>query len=138
MAGALGLDPKRNRQEMQMAARRAALELERVDRRAVDAVRNVGYRIVQHREVLGLTRRRNRKAGTQLVRGSITAKAVDLNEVDDEMRKGLETLARGLAAQAEINRAVGSRLRRHEQVLDGMGERIETLEERLRRMEARN
>lgn len=135
MAEALGLDPAGSKHAIQMAARRAALELERVDRRAVDSVRGSGYRIVQPREVLGLTRRRNRRAGKQLVRGEITSKAVDLNLVDDETRRGLETLARGLAAQAEINRAVGSRLKKHEQIMTGMDERLGTLEERLRRLE---
>jgi len=132
---ALGLHPKRHRHEMQMAARRASVELARVDRHEVDAVRNVGYRVVEHREILGMARRRNRRAGNQLVRGQVTAQAVDLNQVDEEMRKGLETLARGLAAQSEINRAVGARLKRHEQIMNGLGGRLETLEERLRRLE---
>lgn len=138
MADALGLDPQRHRHELQMAARRAILELAKVDRHEADAVKNVGYRIVEHREILGMARRRNRKAGKQLTRGEITTRAVDLNEVDEEMRTGLERLARGLAAQAEINRAVGARLKKHEQIMTGMGERIGTLEERLRRLEGGN
>ena len=135
MAEALGLDAGRHRHALQMAARRAILELARVDRHEANPVRNVGYRIVEHREILSMTRSRNRRAGRQLVRGQVTAQAVDLNMVDEETRKGLETLARGLAAQAEINRAVGARLKRHEQIMSGLDGRLETLEERLRRLE---
>ena len=135
MAEALGLDAKRAKHEIQMAARRAALELERVDKRAVDAVRNVGYRIVQHAEVLGLTRRRNRKAGRQITRGEITANAVDLNEVDDDVKRGLALMLRGFHAQGEINRAMGARLHRAEEIMTGLGERVESVEERLKRLE---
>ena len=123
----LGLD---QRHEMQMAARRAGLELERVDRRAADSVKNVGYRIVQPAEVLGLGRRRNRKAGKQIARGAITTQAVDLNAVDGPTRQALETLARGFAVQAEVNRRVLAKQQEHEDLIGLLMRRVERLEER--------
>lgn len=127
MAAALGLHWKRDRHALQMAARRAGLELERVDKRAADAVKNIGYRVVQPAEVLGLGRRRNRKAGTQIQRGSITTSAVDLNDVDPATRAALETLARGFAMQAEINRRFAAKQREHDELLGRHDEEIAEL-----------
>lgn len=117
MAKMLNLSSVNDRHALQMAARRAGLELERVDHRAADAVRNVGYRIVQPAEVLGLGRRRNRKAGKQIERGSITTAAVDLDAVDGPTRAALETLARGFAMQTEINRRFAAKQREHDELL---------------------
>lgn len=128
MGEMLDLDPERFRHELQMAARRAGLELERVDRRAADAVRNVGYRIVEPAEILGLGRRRNRKAGKQIQRGAITTQAVDLNEVDGPTRQALETLARGFAVQGELNRRVLAKQQQHDDLIDTLLKRVDRLE----------
>lgn len=128
MAKPLQLDPQRHRHPLQMAARRAGLELERADRRAVDAVKGVGYRVVQPTEILGLGKRRNRKAGKQIARGAVTAQAVDLNEVDGPTRQALETLARGFAVQGEINRRVAAKQREHDDVIGQLLKRVERLE----------
>lgn len=128
MGEALDLDPEQFRHELQMAARRAGLELERVDRRAADAVRNVGYRIVEPAEILGLGRRRNRKAGKQIQRGAITTQAVDLNEVDGPTRQALETLARGFAVQAEVNRRVLAKQQEHADLISMLFQRVDRLE----------
>jgi hypothetical protein len=128
MAEPLGLHPTRARHALQMAARRAGLELERADRRAVDAVKGVGYRVVQPTEILGLGKRRNRKAGKQIQRGAITAQAVDLNEVDGPTRQALETLARGFAVQGEINRRVAAKQQEHDDVIGQLLRRVERLE----------
>lgn len=131
MGEALGLDGRRDRHALQMAARRAGLELERVDQRAVDAQRGVGYRVVQPPEILGLGRRRNRKAGQQIARGSVTINAVDLNAVDGPTRAALETLARGFAVQGEINRRVLARQQRQDDLIGLLMNRVGRLEERL-------
>lgn len=130
MGAALDLDPERFRHELQMAARRAGLELERTDKRAADAVKNVGYRIVQPTEILGLGQRRNRRAGKQIQRGAITAQAVDLNEVDAPTRQALETLARGFAIQAEVNRRVLAKQKEHDDLIGMLLQRVDKLERR--------
>ena len=128
MAEPLGLDPQRHRHELQMAARRAGLELEKVNKRAADAVRNVGYRIVEPAEILGLGQRRNRKAGSQIKRGGITTRAVDLNAVDAPTRAALETLARGFAVQAEVNRRVLAKQEEHDDLINTLLKRVDRLE----------
>jgi len=130
MAEALSLDPVADRSKLQMAARRAGLELERADRRAADAVRNVGYRIVQPTEILGLGKRRNRRAGSQIRRGSTTVKAVDLSAVDGETRNALEILARGFAIQQEINERVLTKQREQDDMLSRLTSRVDALEQR--------
>lgn len=125
MAELLAVD---DRHVLQMAARRAGLEFERVDHRAVDAVRNVGYRIVNPPEILGMGQRRNRRAGRQIARGATTVAAVDLNEVDATTRSALETLARGFAVQAEVNRRVLSKQREHDDLISMLLKRVEKLE----------
>lgn len=132
MAKLLDLDAGQDRHALQMAARRAGLELERIDRRAVDAVRGVGYRVVQPTEILGLGTRRNRKAGKQIERGAITTAAVDLNEVDQPTRQALETLARGFAVQAEVNRRVLAKQRRQDDLINMLMERVERVERKLK------
>jgi hypothetical protein len=102
---ALGLHPKKNRHSIQMAMRRAAGELERQDKRAVDAVTNKGYRIVAAPEHLMLARRHQRKAGKSLARGQSKAVNVDLSSVDDpEIRRALELTAQAFALQMDFNR----------------------------------
>lgn len=131
MAETLALDAQQDRHALQMAARRAGLELERVDHRAADAVKRVGYRIVEPAEVLGLGQRRNRRAGKQIERGSITTAAVDLNAVDEPTRKALETLARGFAVQAEVNRRVMAKQKRQDDLIAMLMERVEGIERKL-------
>lgn len=128
MGEALGLDGSANRHVLQVASRRAGLELERVDRRAVDSVRGVGYRVVQPAEILGLGHRRNRKAGKQIERGATTTNAVDLNAVDGPTRAALETLARGFAVQAEVNRRLVARQEQHDDLIGMLMRRVDRLE----------
>lgn len=131
MAKELSLDADADRHTLQMAANRAGLELEKVDRRAVDSERGVGYRVVQPSEILGLGQRRNRKAGKQIERGVTVTSAVDLNAVDGPTRAALETLARGFAIQADINRRVLAKQQKQDGLIDMLMQRIVRLEEKL-------
>lgn len=124
----LGLDPKSERHIGQMAARRAGIELEREDGRAVEPVRGEGYRIVRPEEHLRLGRRRNRSAGRQLARGEQVVTTVDLNKVDPETARALNRLAQGFALQHEINRRMEARQNRTDRVLGLLMDRVEDLE----------
>lgn len=131
MAESLGLAPRRDRHTIQMAARRAGIELEKVDRRAVDSQRGVGYRVVQPAEVVGLGRKRNTKAGNQIVRGGQVTNAVDLNLVDGPTKDAIMALARGFAVQADINRSVLARQKKHDGLIDLLMRRVDQLENKL-------
>jgi hypothetical protein len=128
MAEHLSLDAKRDRHALQMAARTADLHLQKTDRRAATAVRGVGYRIVQPDEILGLGQRRNRRAGRQVKLGALVTQAVDLNAVEPETRKALETLARGFAVQGEINRRVAVKQQKQDELIDMLMVRVDRLE----------
>jgi hypothetical protein len=69
LGAALGLDPVADRHTIQVAIRRAAQELEETDKRAVEPVTNVGYRVVEVTERLRLARQHQRKAVRALSRG---------------------------------------------------------------------
>lgn len=101
----LGLHPVRDRHAIQMAMRRAGRELEVVDKRAIDAVPNKGYRIVPAPENLDLARRHQKKAGRSLARGHSKAVNVDMSGIEDpEVRKALELTATAFALQMDFNR----------------------------------
>lgn len=147
MGTALELDPVKDRHVMQLAMRRAALELERVDKRVADARRNVGYRIVEPPEQLGIARRHQRKAGRSLARGQGKAANVDFNLIDTETRRAFELVASAFAAQLDFNRRMdvrqanleraveavtkdaGSRIARTDAELVELRERLARLEE---------
>jgi hypothetical protein len=101
---ALGLDPDGDRHSIQMAMRRAGVELETEDKRAIDSVPNKGYRVVPAPENLGLAKREGKKAGRSLKRGYSKAINVDLTGVDPEVRKALEVTAQAFSLQMDFNR----------------------------------
>lgn len=137
MAAALNLDPLRHRSALNVAMRRAAQELEREDKRAVEVVRDEGHRVVDVDGQFRLARAHGRKAGTQLELAYSKATNIDLSNVDPEVRKGFELLARGFAEQMEINRRLISRQRRSERVLDSVSVRTDRTAEEVVELEKR-
>lgn len=101
MAEALDLDLAKDKTVIQLAMRRAAKELEEVDNRAVDSVRNVGYRVVRAPEHLTLAERHQRKARGALVRSHSKVEHVDFNELDQTARKAFEVVGRALTWQLQ-------------------------------------
>jgi hypothetical protein len=101
MGEALELDSDGDRTTIQLAMRRAALELEQVDNRAVDSVRNIGYRIVLAPEHLTLAERHQRRARSSLVRSNSKVQHVDFNALDQESRKAFEVVGRALSWQIQ-------------------------------------
>lgn len=114
---ALTLDPDKDRHAIQMAMRRAAREHETEDKRAVDAVPNAGYRVVESREHLDLARRQQKKASRSLARGHSKAVNVDLSGVDPDVRHALEVTAQAFALQMDFNRRFAVRQSRLEQAV---------------------
>lgn len=106
MAGVLDLHPQTDRHTLQMSIQRAGKELEVEDKRAIEAVRGVGYRVVEPEHHLVLARQHSRRAGRSLQRGLSKVVNVDLNGVDPNIRGAFDLLARGFHQQAHFNRAM--------------------------------
>lgn len=106
---AIGLDPDDDRHAIQMAIRRAAREFSRADLRALEAVPNQGYRIVQPAEHIRLARSQQAKSSRALERGHSTVTHVDLTGMEPETRKAFEVVAQAFAYQMDFNRRLDIR-----------------------------
>lgn len=142
LGAALGLDPQKDRHTIQMAVRRAAMEHEVMDSRALDSVRNTGYRVVHAPEQLTLASRHQRKAGRSLERARSKVDHVDLAGVDADTRRAFTVVAQAFALQAEFNRRLDIRQKRLEKqvgaAMSGQqanAEELAELRERLERLE---
>ncbi|MGC5012540.1 hypothetical protein ACLQ2R_17390 [Streptosporangium sp. DT93] len=134
---ALGLDPVKQRHPIQMAVRRAAKEYEAVDKRALDAVPNQGYRVIAASEHLVLAKRHQARSSHSLERGHSVATNVDLADVDEHTRRALETVAAAFAVQMDFNRRFDVRQRRLEQAMAAQTERTERTEAEVAELRAR-
>lgn len=131
---ALELNATTDRHKIQMAVRRAAQEHEKADKRALDSVKNVGYRIVDAPEHVMLARRHQSKAFKALVRGHSKAVNVDFGRVDAETRKALETIAQGFALQMDFNRRFDIRQSRLEEAVSQASTRVERTEQEIAKL----
>lgn len=139
----LGMDPDKERHRIQVTVRRAALEHEREDKRALDAVTNLGYRIVEASEHIRLARSQQKRSSRALQRGHSKAVNVDLSQVDATTRHALDMVAQAFALQMDFNRRFDVRQRRLEDVVSMVSKRAERseaeiaeLRERLARLES--
>jgi hypothetical protein len=137
MGDALELHPANDRHVIQMAMRRAAKEFEKVDKHAVEAVTNVGYRVVQVEEHLHLARKQQKRAGRALQSGHSKVVNVDFNEVDPETRKAFEVVARAFSMQMDYNRRFDVRQKRLESVMENVTARTERSEEEIAELKER-
>lgn len=142
LAQALDLNPETDRQAMQSAMRRAAKHHERTDKRAVDAVPNVGYRVVEAPEHLQLARRYQKRAGNALASGHSKAVNVDLAGLEPQVRHAFEVVAQAFSMQMDFNRRFDVRQRKLEQTVAQIVDRetrsqreIDELKARLERLE---
>ncbi len=143
---ALGLDPASDRHRISGAVRRAAKEHEEKDKRAIDVVANIGYRITVIGERAELAIRHQKRAGRSLARGHSKATNVDLNGAEPEVRHALELLGRAFTMQMDFNRRFTVRQEKLEQTIRDIAdtqvtdrkrtdEEIDELKERLKRLE---
>jgi hypothetical protein len=144
MGEALELDPVDDRHTIQMAMRRAARQSETEDKRALEPVRNRGYRIVHTEEHLRLARGQQTKASRALVRGQSKVENVDLNGVDPQVRRAFDVMATAFSMQADMMRRLSGRQADLEKAITETkqrGERSEAdiaeLRDRLDRLEER-
>lgn len=137
IAGALDLDPETDRHVLQMAVRRAAKEHEQADQRAIEAVPNQGYRVVQAPEHLRLARQQQRRSSKALERGQSKVVHVDLTGLEPETRRAFEVVARAFALQMDMNRRLDVRQSKLEEAVNGMSARTDRTEQELADLKAR-
>lgn len=137
MGEALGLDPVKDRHTLQMATRRAAQELETVDKHAVNSVRNVGYRVVRPDEHVVLARGQQRRSSRALARGHSKVVNVDLSGMTPEVRQLTEATMRAFALQMDFNKRFDARQKRLEDVVTSMSERTAATSEELDELKRR-
>lgn len=133
---ALAIDSA-DRPKIRQAIRRAVRELEEADLRTVDAVPNVGYRIVKPEEHLMLARRQQRRSSRALVRGKSKVVNVDLSGVDPETRHAFEVVARAFTLQMDFNRRFDVRQARLESAVMEMAEKTKRTDDEVAELKAR-
>lgn len=143
IADTLELDAKKDRHKIQMAVRRAAKEYLEVDKRALDAVPNVGYRVVEASEHLVLAQRFQRKSNRALVAGKSRVVNVDMKALDPEARKAFEVVAIAFSQMLDFQRRMDVRQKQLEEAVDTIAHQhersqseIDALKERLGRLES--
>lgn len=137
MAEALDLDPIEDRHTIQLAMRRASKELELENKHAVEAVQNVGYRIVEPEEHLRLARGQQRRSSRALARGHSKVVNVDLSNVDPEVRNAFQVVASAFAMQMEFNRRTDVRQKKLEDALNAVREKSTRTDEEVAELRAR-
>lgn len=148
LASALGLDSVRDRGTIQAAVHTAAKAHEENDHRAVEAVRNRGYRVVTTEEHLRLASKHQQRSSKSLERGQSKVVHVDLNGVSQEVKTLFHATARAFSLQLEYMSRLDTRQENLEKSLEAVtresrdrherseGE-IAELEARMRQLESR-
>lgn len=137
MGEALDLDPEADRHPIQMALRRAAKEYERENLRALEAVPNEGYRIVEPHEHLRLAHGQQERSKRALVAGRSKVVNVDLSGLDPEARKAFDVTAQAFSLLLDYSRRLDVRQRRLEDAVAGMAERHDRSDAEIAELKAR-
>ncbi len=94
---------------------RAMKELEANDKRTVDSVRGVGYRVVEAREHEGLARRHHKRSRRQLGKAVAKAASADRSAMTAEERKRIDGMEMSLRQHAQMIRRLSERDEQREQ-----------------------
>lgn len=137
MADALDMHERRDRDKLQVAFRRAAEELLQEDSRAVEAIANVGYRVVQAREHLRLAEHHKTKAGNELVRGRDTLARVDRTGLNPSAQQMVLYAFSALSALVERVERTDLRQQRLEEAMEETVQRQDRSTEELADLRAR-
>lgn len=146
MGAVLQLHPEGDRDLLQKTMRIAAKRHLSLDHRAIEAVPNAGYRVVEAREQIGLAQRRQRRSQVQLHNGHSLASDIDMNALQPNERSFAQMVGMAFAMQMDFNRRLDVRKSRLEQTLETIresqtmdrrrtDEEVLELKERLRKLE---
>lgn len=127
LAEALDLDSKADRHRIQDATRKAAKQFLTVDDRAIEVVPNIGYRLVPAVRQIPMAGQQVDRAGKALDRGRALTTHVRMEELSEQERQIVNTMALGFAQVAEWARQIGRRVENHE-------DRLADVEAELRRL----
>lgn len=137
MGGVLGLDPGKQRHQIQMAVRRAGREYLTVNLRALAPVPNVGYRVVETSRQLELAGQHQVKARRSIGRGREQVTYVDVSGLDEATRQMFETMAWKFQQQDEAIRRLDVRQRRMQRQVEAAASAQEHTQEELAGLRAR-
>lgn len=119
---------------------RATREMEKVNRRTMTAVPNVGYRVVDATEHEDLARHHHRKSRRQIRKALGKAQSADRSKLTAEQAERIDSVELSLSRQAEMIRRLDTRVGKVEGVVknvsskqDQSAEQIAKLTDALRR-----
>ncbi len=142
MGLALDLDPVKDRSAIQMAVYRAAREYLTGDLRAIEAVPNVGYLVVEASRQLALAEHHQVKGRRSIRRGREQVTYVDTSGLDEDTRHMFEVMAWKFGQQDEAIRRLNVAKNRMQRQLDAVSSgkadkgELDALRERLEKLEA--
>ncbi len=129
---------------VQAAVGSAKNEFLRIDQRALEAVPNIGYRLVESSDQMRLAKGQQSKASRALVKSKDLVVNIDYNNLTPVERKLAEAMGYMLAQQSDFMRRYDIRHKNLENALEAITVKVdqsaesqEDIRERLARVEAR-
>lgn len=126
-----------DRPVIQAAVRDAAKDFLRFDQHAVEAVPNIGYRIVEPDGHVRLAEKQRKRSVRSLRRGSSLVSSVDFNGMTPDARKLAEGMALGFAHLLEANARMDARVRSVERATDAVAEKQDRTDVEVAELRAR-
>ena len=133
----LDLHPDDDRHTIQSAIRDAARRNETDNKHALEAVPNIGYRVVLPAEHARLAKHYQRRSVVALKSGRSKVVNVDMNGLDPDTRRVYEVMAVAMSQQLDFNRRMDIRQRRLERVVAATVEKTERSSEEVAELRAR-
>ena len=133
----LGLDPLQDRGLIQSAVRDAARRNEVDNKHAIEAVRNVGYRVVEAIEHARLAKNYQRKSEVAIRSGKSKVVNVDLSCLDHDTRRGFELMALAFSRQEDVNRKFDVRQQKLESALAAVTQKTDRSADEVAQLRAR-
>ena len=133
----LDLHPDDDRHTIQSAIRDAARRNETDNKHAIEAVPNVGYRVVQPTEHARLAKNYQRRSAVAIKSGKSKVVNVDLSGMDPDTRRGFELMALAFSRQEDFNRRMDIRQHRLERVVAATVEKTQRSSEEVAELRAR-
>jgi hypothetical protein len=133
-AEALGLSSRR---VIQSAVRAAGRDYLRVNQHALEAVPNVGYRVVDPDGHVRLADKQRKRSVKTLQRGEALVRSVDYNGMSADTRRVAENMLLGFAHLIEANKRMDGRVASVERVQDAVIQRQERTEAEVEALKAR-
>lgn len=122
---------------LQAAVRDAAKDFLKLDQHAVEAVPNVGYRVVEPDDHVRLAEKQRKRSVRSLRKGSSLVSSVDFNGMTPEARKLAEGMALGFAHLLEANARMDARVRSVERATDAVVEKQDRTDAEVAELRAR-